>query len=300
MTKTRIVFVHGIDGYGAAAWPMQHSLARRYDCLFLKRTGFDAVEPPAATDFAADRQIVIDALGAGGHVVAHAQGAIAAMMAALERPELVKSLVLVEPATFSLTAEQPATLAYREHLEPLYARRHELGDAEFAEEFHRLTATMAGAAEAGGGTAALSVPRSAPVESQERVEARIRLQAPSWEAPLHIVPGVPTLVITGGWEPLYEEIADYLVTTGARHVIMRGGHRPQDTAAGAEEIEGFIAAASHGGASGPDDGGTDDGEADDGGADGELPAAGPVSEIPAAGPVSEIPAPDGPGGGNRG
>ena len=51
--------------------------------------------------------------------------------------------------------------------------------------------------------------RSEPPPGQARARP-LRLQAPAWEAPLHIVPGVPTLVLTGGWEPLYEEIADYL------------------------------------------------------------------------------------------
>ncbi|ALE92466.1 hypothetical protein AOC05_09305 [Arthrobacter alpinus] len=249
MTKTRIVFVHGLDGFGAAAWPAQHRLAGRYDSLFLKRTGFDAAEPPAATDFAADAAIVIAALGTGGHLVAHAQGAISAMMAAVERPDLVKSLVLLEPALLSLTAELPATLAYREHLEPLYARREELRDTEFAVEFHRLTSSTSSAAApaAGGlagtmpgGTVAATGLPSTQGESARRRAARTRLQVPPWEAPLHIVPGVPTVVITGGWEPLYEEIADYLATTGARHIITRGGHRPQDGPEGAALIEHFL------------------------------------------------------------
>lgn len=233
MSKTRIVFVHGMDGYGAAAWPAQHLLAGKYDCLFLKRTGFDAVEPPAATNFAADARIVIDALGSGGHVVAHDQGAIAAVMAAVERPELIQSLVLVEPSLLSLTAELPAALAYREHLEPLYAKSASMRDAAFAAEFRRLSGPGAGQPGISGTPAA--------AETAARVAARIHLQAPPWEAPLHIVPGVPTLALTGGWEPLYEEIAGYLETTGARHMVTRGGHRPQDTGEGAALIEAFIA-----------------------------------------------------------
>ncbi|NVM94785.1 alpha/beta fold hydrolase [Arthrobacter wenxiniae] len=248
MTKPRIVFVHGIDGYGASAWPVQHRLAGRYDALFLKRTGFDAVEPPVPTDFAADARIVIGALGDGGHVVAHAQGAIAAVMAAVERPELVRSLVLLEPALLSLTAELPATAAYREHLEPLFARSASLTDTAFSAEFRRLTASMTGpgggpGSGAGGaprlGTG-LAVPRTGPADTAARTAARVHLQAPLWEAPVHIVPGVPTLVLTGGWEPLYEEIAEYLAATGARHEVTRGGHRPQDTEAGAALIEEFI------------------------------------------------------------
>ncbi|MEV8144286.1 alpha/beta hydrolase [Specibacter sp. NPDC078709] len=230
MSKTRIVFIHGMDSYGAAAWPAQHLLAGNYDCLFLKRTGFDAVAPPAATDFAADAKIVIDALGRGGHVVAHAQGAVAAMMAAVQRPDLVRSLILIEPLLPSLTAELPATAAYSRRVQELFARSEVLGDAEFLMEFNTLLAiTTAGTAE--------------PVI---RRAARARLQLPSADAPLLIVPGVPTFVLTGGWEPLYEEVADYLESTGAKHVVLRSGHRPQDTTDGAAQIEQFIEAAQRG------------------------------------------------------
>lgn len=230
MSKTRIVFVHGMDGYGAAAWPAQHRLAGNYDCLFLKRTGFDAVEPPAATDFAADAGIVVDALDAGGHVVAHAQGAVAAMMAAVQRPDLVRSLTLVEPLLPSLTVEFPATAAYSKRVKELFARAPELGDAEFLLEFNTL----------------LAVTSSGPHESTSRRAARARLQLPSTTAPLHIIPGVPTMVLTGGWEPLYEEAASYLESTGAQHIMLRSGHRPHDTVDGSAHIEQFIDAAEHG------------------------------------------------------
>lgn len=227
MSKTRIVFVHGMDGYGAAAWPAQHRLAGNYDCLFLKRTGFDAVEPPLATDFAADAGIVIDALGRGGHVVAHGQGAVAAMMAAVERPDLVRSLTLVEPLLPSLTAELPATAAYAKRVDELFARAAERGDAEFLLEFNTLLAVTTPGAH----------------ESTARRAARARLQLPSTSAPLHIIPGVATMVLTGGWEPLYEEVATYLESTGAHLIVVRSGHRPHDTADGALRIEQFIDAA---------------------------------------------------------
>lgn len=227
MSKTRIVFVHGMDGYGTAAWPAQHLLAGNYDSLFIKRTGFNAVEPPAPTNFAADARLVIDALGNGGHVVAHAQGAIAAMMAAVQRPDLVWSMVLLEPLLLSLTAELPATAAYSVHLADLFAHAKELTDKDFLSEFNTL---MAVASRPG-------------TETTRRVAARARLQLPSTQAPLHIVPGVPTTVVTGGWEPLYEEVAQYLETTGAQHIVHRGGHRPQDTPGGAALIEELLRAA---------------------------------------------------------
>lgn len=239
MFKQRVVFVHGAGSFGAAAWPKQHGMALGYDALFLRRHGFDTVAEPLESDFAADAAIVLAALAddgrgeAGGHVVAHSQGAIAAMMAAVERPELVQSLTLVEPACFSLTAELPATGAHRALMQPLFDVRRHLGDEDFQREFIRRAFAVSDPAQVPG--------TAATTQQDERAARRLRLQAPPWEAPLQIVPGVPTLVLTGGWEPLYEEIAGYLRETGALHRTAAGGHRPQDSAEGDGIIRTFIA-----------------------------------------------------------
>ena len=143
MFKQRIVFVHGAGPFGAAAWPRQHGMALKYDALFLRRHGFDPVAEPVESSFDADTAIVLRSLAddgrgaAGGHVVAHAQGAISAMMAAVERPDLVYSLTLVEPACLSLTAELPATAAHRALMQPLFDVRHQLGDDDFQREYVR-------------------------------------------------------------------------------------------------------------------------------------------------------------------
>lgn len=233
MFKQRVVFVHGAGSFGSAAWPRQHGLALTYDALFLRRHGFDPEAEPVESDFAADAAIVVGALAddgrgaVGGHVVAHSQGAISAMMAAVERPDLVYSLTLVEPACLSLTAELPATAAHMSLMQPLFDVRHQLGDDDFEREFLR----RAFSAEAPGPT----------TPEARRSARRLRLQAPPWDAPLHIVPGVPTLVLTGGWEPLYEEIAAYLKETGALHRTAAGGHRPQDSVEGDRVIRSFLA-----------------------------------------------------------
>lgn len=229
MHKQRVVFVHGLGSFGAAAWPRQHGMALAYDALFLRRHGFDAMAEPVESNVAADVEIVVNALAdsGGGHIVAHEQGAISAMLAAVERPDLVHSLSLVEPSCLSLTAELPATASYRALMGPLFDVRDQLNDADYQREFYR----RAFSAETGG----LDTPEA------RRSARRLRLQAPPWEAPLHIVPGVPTLVLTGGWEPLYEEIAGYLQETGALRRVAAGGHRPQDSVDGSQAIRSFIA-----------------------------------------------------------
>jgi pimeloyl-ACP methyl ester carboxylesterase len=226
MKNERVVFVHGAENFGAAAWPRQHGMALEFDCLFVRRHGFDPVAVPLATDFLADQHILAEALGPGGHLVAASQGAVAAMMLAVERPELVRSLVLAEPACLSLTEELPATAAHRTRVEPLFARAAELTDEEFSREFARVVFA--------------SDPRPLDTAEDRHRARRLRLQAPAWTAPLKIVPGVPTLVLTGGWEPLYEEVAEYLAATGAVHRVVGGGHRPQDTDEGNALIRSFI------------------------------------------------------------
>lgn len=232
MFKQRVVFVHGAGSFGAAAWPRQHGMALSYDALFLRRHGYDPVAEPVESSFAEDTAIVLRSLAddgrgaAGGHIVAHAQGAIAAMMAAVERPDLVYSLTLVEPACLSLTAELPATAAHIRLMQPLFDVRRQLSDEDFQREFVRRV---------------YATDLQEPVTAEEKRSARrLRLQSPSWEAPLHIVPGVPTLVLTGGWEPLYEEIAGYLRETGALQRVAAGGHRPHDSRDGDRAIRSFI------------------------------------------------------------
>jgi pimeloyl-ACP methyl ester carboxylesterase len=232
MFKQRVVFVHGAGSFGSAAWPRQHGMALSYDALFLRRHGYDPVAEPVESSFEEDARIVLRSLAddgrgaAGGHVVAHSQGAVAAMMAAVERPDLVFSLTLVEPACLSLTAELPATAAHISLMQPLFDARHQMSDQDFQREFvRRVYATD------------LQQPATA---EEKRSARRLRLQAPAWEAALHIVPGVPTLVLTGGWEPLYEEIAGYLRETGALHRTAAGGHRPHDSVEGDRIIRSFI------------------------------------------------------------
>ncbi|MFJ3956909.1 alpha/beta fold hydrolase [Arthrobacter sp. NPDC090010] len=55
-----------------------------------------------------------------------------------------------------------------------------------------------------------------------------------------IIPGVPMLVVSGGWEPAYERIARLLAESGAEHVVVPGGHRPQDSPEGADAIKAFL------------------------------------------------------------
>jgi hypothetical protein len=60
---------------------------------------------------------------------------------------------------------------------------------------------------------------------------RLRAVPPPWDygEDSEFLSLVPTLVVTGGWNALYDEVADVLVAAGASRTVLTGhGHRPQD------------------------------------------------------------------------
>jgi len=197
----RAVFVHGSGRHGATAWP---GLSDE-EFVFVTRGGFEG--EPERTDFAADARRVHDAVGDGAHVVAASYGGIAALQAAASGT--VRSLVLVEPAAFSLSRGLPATEAHVAAVDPVM-RTWETTDAP----------TFAIAL-----LTALGVPDAvAPPFPLAEVW---RLQRAPWHAELDagVIARVPTLVITGNWNPEYEELAGRLVELGATHTHLEGhGH----------------------------------------------------------------------------
>lgn len=224
MTGERVVFVHGSGRAGAQAWPQQGLWG---GAVFLTRSGFGPGEPPAPTDFELDSQLVHDACGDGAAVVAASYGAIAAIQAASRPDSVVTSLVLCEPAAFSLARGRRAVEAHIAAVEPILSRAAELSGPDF----------LAGFLSALGIAAP---PPETPAEL-ERAD-RLRLQRAPWAAELDpaVFGRVPTLVITGRWNDEYEELAEELVTLGARHRWIEGfGHNPQDSSLFEGVVRGF-------------------------------------------------------------
>lgn len=210
-----VVFVPGSGRSGAAAWPVQAAAVelRRWPCTFLDLTG--RVEPDE------QRDAVLGALGEGGHVVAHAAGAVPALRAVERAPGVVRSLVLLEPAAFSATRGGPRVEAHVAAMSAVFAEaaNPRVRDGQFAVRF--LTAL-------GAPGAAIADPGDPSLRSLGR---RLRRSTPPWEVPLdRATPArVPTLVVTGGWSPLYEEVAESLAAAGAHRAVLAGyGHRVQD------------------------------------------------------------------------
>ena len=208
----RTVFVHGSGRAGVEAWPLQADWPR---ATFLTRPGFAEGDAPRRTDLDAEPRLVNEACGEGSDVIAHSYGAIAAIAAAGRADTAVRTLVLCEPAAFSLGRGRPAVEAHIAAVDPVMRAR--LSPADFY-------------------VALLSSLGAVDPEPPDSVEAliaaeRMALQVPPWDVDLdpRVIARIPTLVVTGNWNAEYEELAEVLVELGAHHEHLEGhGHRPQD------------------------------------------------------------------------
>jgi len=208
-TGARIVFLHASNRSPDRAWSAVGELP---GARFAVMPGYSA-DGPATFDQDRWEARLLEACDAGATVVAHSFGGPVAMRAAARRPDLVRALVLFEPAAYALARGNSAIEDHIRRVQPVLDQAATLPPGEFAVAF---------AAALAGQTIA------PPTDSADLLaaERQRRLPGPwSLDTPERI--GVPTLVVTGGWNDEYEAIASRIV--GARHVTLAGhGHRPQD------------------------------------------------------------------------
>jgi pimeloyl-ACP methyl ester carboxylesterase len=109
------VLVHGTLSWGTLTFDRQRPLAARRRLLVPDRRGFgdspDLHGSPYTSDYEVDARDVIDLLAAGAHLVGHSYGAVVAMLAAATRPDLVRSLALIEPPAHMLAIGNTAVAA---------------------------------------------------------------------------------------------------------------------------------------------------------------------------------------------
>ena len=208
----RTVFIHGAGSSGAQAWPKQASGALPgEDFRFLER--IVPGDNPSEVVTKARGEV-----GATAHVVGHSYGSITALLLAHQRRASVATLILVEPALPSIARGWPGVEAHVQAMAPVLAHRHDPNVT--AADFSRLFAAASG----------MPIP-DVPLDVLENNVARLRAIIPPWEINVDptVVSTLPTLVLTGGWNAMYEEIATVLKGVGADHVVLEGfRHRVQD------------------------------------------------------------------------
>ena len=111
------VFVHGVYPGGPADFAAQQPLADRFRLVAMDRRGYggnpDRGGPLGWPADSEDLLGLAQALG-GVHLVGHSYGGVVVGLAAGRRPDLVRSLVVVDPALHSAAADDPAVAAMLE------------------------------------------------------------------------------------------------------------------------------------------------------------------------------------------
>ncbi|MFK0291870.1 alpha/beta fold hydrolase [Streptomyces sp. NPDC090442] len=194
------LFIHNIFTWGsdsAYGFGGQRPLADSRRLLLMDRRGYGDSPDTARSDFDVDAEDVVEILddgassvGPGGaHLVAHGNGAVAALIVAARRPDLVRSLALIQPSAFTAAAHHPAVAALLDRV-----REGAPGLPEDITPEQYLRASTEG----------LGMAMPEPTPRRLRAVATSMGERPIWEAeiPLEAIQGaaLPVLVICGTWD----------------------------------------------------------------------------------------------------
>lgn len=240
----RVLFVHGSFGDGLEDWMAQRSLAERFQLLLLDRRGYgeSPPRPTLATWDAGTFGDQAEEIGAfvenGAHLVGHSYGGLVCLLAAARRPEVVRSLAVIEPPAYAIARGHPDVETLIAQLSAIYAAVPEITPDEF-----RVKAFAA---------MGFVVPPH-PLSDRERKNAAATMaEPPGWmaEVPLDGLADAPfpKLVVSGNWggtSPSARDVAgracgavcgvlverlhaEHAIIEGAGHAVQYTGSRFND------------------------------------------------------------------------
>jgi pimeloyl-ACP methyl ester carboxylesterase len=228
------VLIHGSGRRGVDTFARQRDLALRHRIHVLDRAGYGSTPRPGPVGWTVDDRAVVDLLSAegGGHVVGHGYGAVVALVVASARPDLVRSLVVIEPPLFDLIDGD--ALVRDAHSAVTAIDDHRFGMS--AEEYHT---AWTGAVLGWSAASAARVRKSwTPIDRAAFDAARREVSPRSAPIDLDTIGGldIPRVVVVGGWpagpqragrafRAVAEVVADRL-RTGVT-AFADSGHDPQ-------------------------------------------------------------------------
>lgn len=229
-TGERVVLVHGSLATGPQEWQPLRPLAHRgYELVVPTRRAYAEIPVRWGEDVHGDAAEVAELLGDGAHLVGHSSGGMVALLAAAQRADAVRSLVVAEPPAFTVAEHEPAVSRLRSDLEPLFAEA--MGDKAFLEEF--LTTV---------GSPVQDLPPTLLQEWEHLVPA-MRRGTVMWEVllPLDVLAAAPfrTVTVSGDHHLAFTAICEQLAqAVGGEHVVLPGaGHEVQEAPGFVELLE---------------------------------------------------------------
>ena len=233
----RIVLVHGSVMGGRGTWAAQRSLAERFELLVLDRPGFPPNPPVERIDFETDAALVAGLLEEGDHLVGHSYGGIVSLLAAASRPDVLRSLTVIEPPCTRVAAGVPQVDAFARAGMELYATARSGEPDEYLRRFLAAVGSE------------FDPPSPLPPEL-ERGARNLAIERGPWEAdiPLAALAGTPfpKLVVSGAHLDAYDVICDVLERElRAERIVLPGyGHAVQRHPDFNDRLADFVESAS--------------------------------------------------------
>src|SRR5437762_68225 len=145
MSVPRVVLVHGSVVNAAVTWAAQETLADRFELVVPNRRGFPPGRDVDRVDFEDEAVWLEQFLEPGTHLVGHSYGGVISLFTAARRPELLRSLTVIEPPCLGVARGNPA-------VDEFIARSAELwesGPREPADFLRRFLQTVGSSVPAG-------------------------------------------------------------------------------------------------------------------------------------------------------
>jgi pimeloyl-ACP methyl ester carboxylesterase len=235
----RLVFVHGSVLGARGTWGGQQALADRFELVFVERPGFPPNPPVERVDFESDAGLVAGLLEDGDHLVGHSYGGVVSLLAAAARPDVVRSLTVIEPPATRIALDNPDCAAFAAQGESVYASAASLDPETFLRSFLAAVGSS------------FEPPSPLPPELEQGARALMVERGP-WEAdiPLDALAKgeFPKLVVSGNHHPAFDGICDVLEERlSAERVVLEGyGHTVQRHPDFNERLAGFVERAARG------------------------------------------------------
>jgi pimeloyl-ACP methyl ester carboxylesterase len=193
-----VLLVHGSVTGGAMTWDAQRPLAQHWHLIVVDRRGYFPNPPAEVEDFEVDAGDVAELLTEPMHLVGHSYGGVVALLAAAQRPGMVRSLTVNEPPAFGLLPDDPIVRDYARGLRELWDQ----GPADPTAFLHAFIGYV-GSAVTPPNPLPPALLQNAQILRHERLtdEARIPLGALR-EAPF------PKLVVSGGHSPVFDAVCE--------------------------------------------------------------------------------------------
>ena len=219
--RPRVVLVRGSVTNSALTWGAQAPLGERYELVALDRPGFPPNPRVERVDFEEHAAWVAERLEPGDHLVAHSYGGVISLLAAALRPDVLRSLTVLEPPAFAVARGVPAVDEF-----VAAAERHWAEGPRDPESFLRTFLDLVGSRPPPS-------PLPPPLEQGARTLMVERLPSEA-EIPLAELRAAPfaKLVVSGAHHPAFDAVCDVLerelpaeraVLAGAGHAIPRLG-----------------------------------------------------------------------------